>query len=341
MQEVAATRKLDSPTPICAGVDLGGTKISLVLGDSDGHIVAAEKIDTLPAAGPANAFERVAQLIGRLAQEAQNEASAIGVGAPGLVDPNMGIIKFLPNLPKPWNGFPAVAFLREHTGKPAFLLNDARLAALGEYSFGRERSSDMLVVTVGTGIGGGLILDGRLRLGVCGAAGEIGHHTILPDGPACSCGSRGCLETLISGPALSARGAALARSGAAPKLAAMVKGNWEAITPREMAEAARQGDQAVASAIEEAARYLGIGIANAVTLTAVEQVVICGGVAALGDLLLEPIRAVVRERVRMFPAEHVHIACSSLGDRVGALGALALAFQHTGNTTRGIRKGNP
>jgi glucokinase len=109
----------------------------------------------------------------------------------------------------------------------------------------------------------------------------------------------------------------------------MVEGKWDAITPKEMAAAAQQGDRAVAEAIEEAARYLGIGIANAVTLTAVEQVVICGGVAALGDLLLEPIRAVVRERVRMFPAERVRIACSSLGDRVGALGALAFAFQHT------------
>ena len=327
---------MDSLTTICAGVDLGGTKISVVLGDRDGHLLGEGRIDTLPGAGPANAFERIAQLVGRLAEEAQAETSAIGVGAPGLVDPRKGVIEFLPNLPKQWNGFPAVEFLRERTGKPAFLLNDARLAALGEYSFASgNRSSDMLVVTIGTGIGGGLILDGRLRLGPSGAAGEIGHHTILPDGPVCSCGSRGCLETLVSGPALSAQGVALARSGAAPRLAAIVEGNWAAVTPKEMATAARQGDQTVATAIEEAGRYLGIGIANAVTLTAVEQVILCGGVAALGELLLEPVRAVVRERVRMFPAERVHIACSTLGDRTGALGALALAYQHVGTLTCG------
>jgi len=333
---------LRSLTTICAGIDLGGTKILVVLGDHTGQILEQAKVDTLPGAGPADAFERIVELLNRMEKQAQTETRAIGVGVPGLVDPNQGIIEFLPNLPRQWSGFPAVEFLAQRTGKPAFLLNDARLAALGEYSFGAgHASTGMLVVTVGTGIGGGLILDGRLRLGLCGAAGEIGHTTILPDGPVCSCGSRGCLETLASGPALSVQGALLARIGAAPRLAAMVDGSWAQITPKEMAMAARQGDQPVAAAIEEAATYLGIGIANAVTLTAVERVVICGGVAALGELLLGPVRAVVRERVRMFPAERVHVACSSLGDRVGALGALALAFQHTGDSSCAVQKGGP
>jgi glucokinase len=332
---------MNSPTLTCAGVDLGGTKISIVLGCSDGRILASGRLDTQPEVGPAGAFERTAQLIDRLSAQQEIVVSAIGVGVPGLVDADKGIIEFLPNLPQQWSGFPACRFLHGRTGKPAFMLNDARLAALGEHSFDSGlRADDMLVVTVGPGIGGGLILDGRLRLGVCGAAGEIGHHTILPDGPPCSCGSRGCLETLVSGPALSAEGAALARSGAAPRLAAMVDGNWAAITPKEMAMAAKQGDEAVAKAIERAAQYLGIGIANAVSITAVQQVVICGGVAALGELLLQPIRAVVRERVRMFPAERVRIACSGLGDRTGALGALALALQHASNPGCALGKGD-
>jgi glucokinase len=310
-------------------VDLGGTKIAAVLGLRDGRILASGKIETQPACGPADAFERIAELLERLALECGSEPDAIGVGVPGLVDPDTGVIEFLPNLPDRWCGFPAGAFLSERTGKPAFLLNDARLAALGEHCFGSNPPRDnMLVVTVGTGIGGGLILDGRLRLGVCGAAGEIGHHTILPDGPKCSCGSRGCVETLVNGRTLTSEGISLARSGAAPQLAALVKNNWDAITPKEMAAAARLGDLPIAAAIEKAARYLGIGIANAVTLTAVDQVIVCGGVAALGELLLEPIRAEIRERVRMFPADRVHVACSALGDRVGALGALALAFQN-------------
>jgi len=315
-------------TRVCAGVDLGGTKIAAVLGTKDGDILAKGKIETLPAAGPADAFQRVAQLLKQLARESSAKVDAIGIGVPGLVDSDAGIIEFLPNLPNEWRGFPAGEFLHKLTGKQVYLLNDARLAALGEYRFGSgPRTHNMLVVTVGTGVGGGLILDGQLRLGVWGAAGEIGHHTILPDGEPCSCGSRGCLETLISGPLLSAQGASLARSGAAPKLATIVEDNWAAITPREMALAAKQGDQMVAAVIEKAAGYLGIGIANAITLTAVERVVISGGVAALGELLLDPVRTAVRERVRMFPAACVHITCSTLDDRAGALGALALAFQ--------------
>jgi glucokinase len=316
-----------SPAQVCAGVDLGGTKIAVILGTSDGNILAHGKLNTLSAAGPAAACERVAELLERLARESTVQLDAIGVGLPGLVDPDAGIIEFLPNLPNDWCGFPAGAFLHRRTGKQVYLLNDARLAALGEYRFGTP-AQNMLVVTVGTGIGGGLILDGRLRLGVWGAAGEIGHQTILPEGAPCSCGGRGCLETLINGPMLSAEGAALARSGDAPMLAAIVENCWAAITPKEMALAAKQGDQRVADVIEKAAGYLGIGIANAITLTAVERVVISGGLAALGELLLGPVRAAVRERVRMFPTDCVRITCSTLDDQAGAFGALALAFQN-------------
>jgi glucokinase len=312
---------------VSAGVDVGGTKIAALLGTEDGSILAEEKIETLSAAGPEDAFQRIGELLDRLAHVGNAAPETIGMGLPGLVDSKAGIIEFLPNLPEKWRGFPAAEVLRERTGKPVFLLNDARLAALGEHRFGSGvRADNMLIVTVGTGIGGGLILDGRLRLGVWGAAGEIGHHTILPDGPLCRCGNRGCLETLVSGPILTSEGIALAKRGRAPKLAAIVANDFAAITPREMAMAAQQGDRMVSAAIEKAARYLGIGIANAVTLTAVERVVISGGLAALGELLLSPIRAMVRERVRMFPAECVEITGSTLGERAGVLGALALAF---------------
>jgi glucokinase len=136
----------------------------------------------------------------------------------------------------------------------------------------------------------------------------------------------------VNGRVLTAEGIELARNQMAPILAALVGGDLDAITPREMAIAARQGDEHVALAIERAARFLGIGIANAVSITAVDHVVITGGLGALGDLLLEPIRKAVRERVRMFPSDCVVIECSSIGDRAGALGALALAFQKHSNT---------
>ena len=311
-----------------AGVDIGGTKIAAILGTRSGEIVAHGKIETHSAAGPADAFQRIATLLEDLASESKATPGVIGIGVPGLVDFHTGVIEFLPNLPESWRGFPAAEILRNRTSKPVYLLNDARLAALGEHVFGSGPARDnMLVVTVGTGIGGGLILDGKLRLGVRGAAGEVGHHTVLPDGPPCTCGSRGCVEVLVNGPLLSAEGARLAREGSAPKLAALVANDWAAITPRHMGIAAEQGDEKVGAVIEAAASWLGLGIANAVTITAVERVVITGGVAALGERLLAPIRRVVRERVKMFPAELVTINCSTLGDHAGALGGLALAFE--------------
>jgi glucokinase len=323
------TNPLSNSSRVYAGVDLGGTNTAAILGTREGQILASGSIETLPAQGPESAFRRIVQLLNRLASECGAEPVSIGVGIPGLVDFEEGIIQFLPNLPSDWCGFAAATCLHGCTGLPTFLLNDARLAALGEHQFGSTPPREnILVVTIGTGIGGGLILDGRLRLGTCGAAGEIGHQTILPDGEECGCGSRGCLETLINARTLTAEGVSLARAGEAPVLAELVQGDWSAITPKEMAIAARQGDKAVAGAIEKAARYLGLGIANAVTLTAVDHVVLTGGVAALGELLLQPVREVVRERVRMFPAaDHVQISCSSLGAQAGALGALALAFQ--------------
>ena len=323
-------KPLSKSSRVCAGVDLGGTNTAAILGTRKGRILASGTIETLPAQGPESAFQRIAQLLNRLACECGAEPVSIGLGLPGLVNFEQGIIEFLPNLPSDWCGFEAAKFLHGCTGLQAFLLNDARLAALGERQFGSVPPRDnVLVVTIGTGIGGGLILNGRLRLGTCGAAGEIGHHTILPDGEKCGCGSHGCLETLINARTLTAEGISLARAGNAPQLAKLVQNNWSAITPKEMGIAARQGDKAVATAIDTAARYLGLGIANAVTLTAVDHVVLTGGVAALGELLLQPVREVVRERVRMFPADRVQISCSTLGDKAGALGALALAFQNS------------
>jgi glucokinase len=312
---------------VCAGVDLGGTKIAVLLGRADGEIVAYEKIETRSEDGPEQGFQRVAASLKKLSEQSGSCFDAIGLGVPGLADPKSGTIEFLPNLPKSWSGFPAGKYLGELSGRTVRVLNDARLAAMGEFYFGSETPRpNLLVVTVGTGIGGGLILDGKLRLGECGAAGEIGHHTILPDGMACSCGSNGCLETLINGRQLNAAGIELARQGKAPRLVDLVGGDLETISPKEMAQAAEQGDAQVGIAIETAARYLGIGIANAVSITAVPEVVLCGGVALMGALLLKPVREEIQKRVRMFPASHVRVTCSTLGEKVGAMGALALAF---------------
>jgi len=275
---------------IYAGVDIGGTKVAVALGTAEGRVLAAGAIEITTGREPANAWdgspssvlERSAQLIESLTTRCGAEPTAIGVGLPGLVDTSTGTAEFLPNLPGNWKGVQVAEILRNRTGKNVYVLNDARLATLGEYTFGAGRTtSDMLLITVGTGIGGGLILNGRLRLGLHGAAGEVGHQTILPDGIPCSCGSRGCLETLASGPALAAEGSALLRQDLAPRLRELAAGG--PVTPKLMVVAAAKGDVMVAAAIDRAARYLGIGIANAITITAVELVVITGGMSALGD----------------------------------------------------------
>lgn len=311
-----------------AGLDIGGTKIAAVIADSRGQIAASGVVATEPTLGPELAARRAAALLRELEDRCPSEFLAVGVGAPGLVDTSSGEILLLPNLPREWQGFNIIGALATSLRRPAYLLNDARLAALGEYTFGaRLRGADMLFVTVGTGVGGGLIFDGKLRLGACGAAAELGHHTILPDGPPCGCGNRGCLETLISGPALTAAGRALLESGRAPGLHALASGDIDKVTPLLMAEAARDGDFDAADAIERAATYLGIGIANAVSITAVQEVVVGGGLAFLGDRLLGPVRQVVRQRVRMFPSSSIRIRCSALGANAGALGGVALAVQ--------------
>ena len=317
-----------------AGVDFGGTKVAVVLGDANGGIVADGVIPTLAQHGPVQAVERTCRLLDDLCLQHSAEYLAMGIGLPGLVDPEAGTIVFLPNLPEHWRGFPIASEFESRTNRPVSILNDARMAALGEFTFGNASASrDMLFVTLGTGIGGGLVLDGKLRRGAYGAAGEIGHHTILPDGAPCSCGSRGCLETLVSGPALAAAGRALMRDGRAPGLQQLVDNDPDKVTATQMALAAQEGDREVADAIRLASEYLGVGIANAVSITAVCNVVIGGGLSVLGELLLEPVRRAVQERVRMFPSEAVQISCSTLGEKSGALGGVALAAQEFNSAT--------
>jgi glucokinase len=185
----------------------------------------------------------------------------------------------------------------------------------------------MAFFALGTGIGGGVAIDGRLRLGPLGAAGELGHQTILPDGPRCGCGNLGCLETLASGPAIAGEGIRLMQSGLAPKLYELVEGDAGRVTTKEMAAAARAGDKNIADAIVRAARYLGIGVANVVVVIHPDLVVLGGGVAQIGDLLFDTVRQTVRDRVGMFPTDGVTVLPSALGENAGALGGIALAMK--------------
>jgi glucokinase len=309
-----------------ASVDLGGTKIAGAIADSDGEIVAEHRIATNSHEGPTGVLPRIAGLVADLSARLGVKPAAVGMGVPGLVDVRTGVTRFLPNLPSQWRGVPVGQTLSTALGCPVSLLNDARMATLGEFTFGHGRSVDTMVfLTIGTGIGGGIVVDGKLRLGPLGAAGELGHQTILRDGPLCGCGNRGCLEALASGPALVGEGIRLLLSGLAPVLFEMVSGNVSSVTPKEMGAAARAGDLAVGDVIARTATWLGIGIANLVTALHPDVVVLGGSVAALDDLLIEPIRETVNTRVRMFPVQDLRIEQSLLGDKAGLLGGIALA----------------
>jgi len=313
---------------IYASVDLGGTNIAGVFAGRDGRILCEKKVPTQSHEGPEAVLECIAELVNGLAQEIGSRPRALGMGIPGLADLKNGVTKFLPNLPTQWRDVPVRDVLSPKIGCPVYLLNDVRLATLGELTFGHGRSArTMAFFALGTGIGGGVAVDGKLRLGPLGAAGELGHQTILPEGPRCGCGSRGCLETLASGPAITAEGVRLMLSGLAPKLHELVRGEASAVTPREMAAAAEAGDTRVREAIVRAASYLGIGVANVVTILHPDLVVLGGGVAAIGPLLFDTVRQTVRERVGMFPTDDIEIKPSLLGERAGALGGIALAMK--------------
>jgi glucokinase len=319
-------------TKLYAGIDLGGTTIGGVLGDAEGHIVAEASIPTESYDGPIAVLHRIADMVLELSAKANTPVAGVGIGCPGLVDVQRGITRFFPNLPTQWRDVPAGEVLTQRLNCPVSLLNDVRTATLGELVFGHGREVQTLAFfSLGTGVGGGLVIDGRLRLGPLGAAGELGHQTIVPNGPLCGCGNRGCLEALASGPAITAEGTRLMLAGQAPELHRIVNGNPALVTTRTIAEAARAGDTGAQESIRRAVEYLSIGIANIVTCIHPQLIVLGGGVAEMGDLLLTPLRKSLPERVGMFPTSDVRIEQSLLGVRAGALGAIALAIRGATN----------
>ena len=311
---------------IFASVDLGGTNLSVLLAEEDGRVIAEARQPTLSHEGPLAVLERTAAMVDGLATQTGSRPVALGMGVPGLADLALGITKFLPNLPTQWRDVPVRATLEPKLGCPIHLLNDARAATLGELEFGRGRDArTMVFFTLGTGIGGGVVIDRQLRLGPLGAAGEIGHQTIVPDGPLCGCGNRGCLETLASGPAMTAEGVRLLLSGNAPKLHEICGGDVARVSPATMCSAAHAGEASVAAVLQRAAEWLGLGAANLVTILHPELIVLGGGVAELGDLLIVPMRETIRRRVGMFPTHDLRIEPSVLGDKAGLMGGIALA----------------
>lgn len=308
------------------GVDVGGTKTLLALVDPHGGVQARRRMET-PQRGPEDFVRRLAGELAALLQEAgrrREEVLGLGVGAPGPLDPQSGVVFEPPNLAG-WRDVPLAAMLREAAGIPTWVENDANAAALAEAWVGVGVGvRDLIYITVSTGIGGGLILNGELYHGVSGTAGEVGHMTVEPEGPLCGCGRRGHLEAVASGGAIARMAQEALRAGRETRLRAL---SPQALTAEAVAEVARQGDAVAREVYARAGAYIGLAVASLVNVLNPAMVVFGGGVSKAGDLLLEPVRRVVRERAFRRPAEAVQIVPAALGDDVGVIGAAAVVYR--------------
>jgi glucokinase len=319
--------------PFALAVDIGGTKILTALVRADGRVAARARVDT-PGRGVEpvlQAVEVTAATVLREGPADRSEIVAVGVGAPGPMNPETGVVYDPPNMDG-WHDVPLGTLLTARLGMPAFIENDANAAALGEWWMGAGRGvSDLIYITVSTGIGGGIVISDRLLHGTSGTAGEVGHMTIDLSGPPCLCGrGNGHLEVLASGTAIArmAREAVLAgRPSAALALAA---GRPEAITASLVEQAAREGDAVAREVFSRAATYLGVGLANLIHVLNPQRIIIGGGVTKAGEMLFEPVRRVALARSFARPGADVEIVPAALGDDVGAVGAAAVAFQRVG-----------
>lgn len=293
------------------GLDLGGTNIKWVVLDGDRRPVVDGSLPTEREGGPDHVVERLA-LAGRAAAETAGPLATAGVGVPGIYDDTRGVIRFFTNLPGPWAGHPLGEPLSEALGVPVRLINDARAFTLAEARIGAGQGCPSLIgVTLGTGVGGGIVLDGRLVLGVHGTAGEIGHQVIdlRPDAPRCGCGNTGCLEAYVGAEAL-ARAAGTA-------------------TAAEAFAADERGDARAHAAVEAWIDHLAIGLANLVTVLTPDRIVLGGGVSSASARIITPLRDRLRTHLHLTDPDHVEIVRAALGVRAGAIGAALHGLEAT------------
>jgi glucokinase len=313
------------------GVDLGGTNIVIGLVPSEGgRAVACRTVLTEPEAGPEQAVERVTTVVEESIGETLRQGGGrredilgVGIGCPGPVDLAEGCVQDAFNLG--WSGFPLRQRMSDALGLPASLDNDANCATYGEWWQGAGRGVSTLVgLTVGTGIGGGLVLDGKLAHGASGTAGEVGHTTINFTGRRCKCGNYGCLEAYASGPNIAARAREGLEAGAESMLPELAGGDLERITAVTVYEALLLGDAYAQEVMLETAKILGAGVANIVNTLNPDMVVIVGGVTRAGDHLFGPLRSEVRRRVFKVAESVCTIVPGELPETAGVVGAAGI-----------------
>ena len=321
------------------GVDLGGTNIvaGAMTADGSRHL-AMRSIPTNSFVGDEGVADRIVGLVEGVILDSMEQTDCarrdfigIGVGAPGPLDRERGIVLVAPNLG--WKDFPLAQRIQKRLNLPTTLDNDANCATFGEWWQGAARGGRNVVgITIGTGIGGGLIINGALYHGSSDMAGEIGHTTIDLNGRHCKCGNYGCLEAYASAPAIATRAReVLVREEGESAIPAMVEGNFDNITARIVYDAAKLGDPIASEIVKDTARYLGAGVANLLNIFNPDIVVLAGGVAEAGDALFVPLRAEVRRRAFSPAVNAMKIVPGSLPGTAGVVGAVAsFKQQHLG-----------
>jgi glucokinase len=312
------------------GVDIGGTNLVVGSVAEDGsRLVATASEPTHAEAGATDVVDRLVRLAERAVAATRLEVPGaeilgVGVGAPGPLDTKRGIVLLTPNLG--WVDFPLRKIIHDRLGLRAALDNDANCAVLGEWWVGAARGArNAIGITIGTGIGGGLILDGKLYHGASDVAGEIGHTTIDTEGRRCKCGNYGCLEAYASGPNIALRAVEELEAGAVSRLPSLVGGDLSAITAQTVYQAAADGDELALEVVNDTARFLGVGIGNLLNVFNPEVVVVCGGVTLAGDHLFVPLRREAARRAFKPAVAACRIVPGELAVTAGVYGA-AKAF---------------
>ena len=316
-----------SDKPVVA-IDIGGTKYIVAVISGDHKILSRVYRYTLSREGPEKVIARLMSTIGEVIGKSGFKPSQLGgiaVAYAGLVDIDKGLVTEAPNLPH-WNNVPLRDMLVDRFKMPAFVINDASAAALGEHRLGAGKElNNLIFITVSTGIGGGIIINGELYEGTDGCAGEIGHMIVQLDGPECNCGRRGCWEALASGTAIARMAKEGLRSGGKSILLDMTYGVIDDVRAETVAAGARKGDALCKRVINQAACYLGIGLGNLVNIFNPQMIIIGGGVSGMGEMILRPARRSMKEHAFKLPAGTVRVVRVGLGTDSGLLGASVYA----------------
>ena len=316
------------------GIDIGGTNLVVGSVAEDGSaMVASASEPTHSEAGATDVVDRLVGLAERAIATTRREVPGaeilgVGVGAPGPLDTKRGIVLLTPNLG--WVNMPLRQLIHDRLGLPAALDNDANCAVLGEWWVGAARGARHAIgITIGTGIGGGLIVDGRLYHGASDVAGEIGHTTIDTEGRRCKCGNYGCLEAYASGPNIALRAVEEMEAGAESRLRALVGGDLRKVTAQTVYQAAADGDELALEVVNDTAKFLGVGIGNLLNVFNPEVVVVCGGVTLAGDHLFEPLRREVARRAFKPAVSACRIVPGELAGTAGVYGAAKIFLDQT------------